>query len=98
MQSGDFLITQGAGKNSETAEESGKGIAHGGCRIEARMAEAISLLSGRRSLRLKFASCEDDGPSQVSNRPRAAALKPYAIQQKQLAAEKPGMRIEVLMS
>ena len=91
MQSGDFFIAQGAGKNRESAEESGKGVAHGGCGIEARMAEAISLVSGRRSLRLKFASCEDDGPSQVSNRPRVPALKPYAIQQKQRSAEKPGM-------
>ena len=40
VQSGDFLLAQGAGKNRESAEESGKGIAHGGCRIEARMAEA----------------------------------------------------------
>ena len=39
MQSGDFFIAQGAGKNRESAEESGKGIAHGGCRIEARMTE-----------------------------------------------------------
>jgi hypothetical protein len=40
VQPGDFLIAQGAGKHREAAEESGKGVAHGGRRIEARMAEA----------------------------------------------------------
>ena len=38
-QSGDFLLAQGAGKYREPADVSGKGVAHGSRRIEARMAE-----------------------------------------------------------
>jgi hypothetical protein len=40
VQSGDFLLAQGTGKYRESADESGKDIAHGGHRIEARMTEA----------------------------------------------------------